>query len=122
MILQQIGSKRIQASALEKLLESIWKQALKDESIKPLCDPELTEGFDSLLKKFNPEESLSLTLETDITPTPKLRATTGLTSEAEPIKFEESKVDELIEQSRKQLATVIPVENRPAAHGDIAVL
>ena len=35
VILQQIGSKRIQASALEKLLEKVWKQALEDKSFKP---------------------------------------------------------------------------------------
>ncbi len=122
VILQQVGSKRIQASALEKLLESIWRQALKEESIEPLCDPELTGGFDNLLEKFNPDKKLSLTLETDITPIPVLKASKGLISEAESVNYDESKVDELIEQSRKQLATVIPVENRPAEQGDIAVL
>ena len=122
VILQQIGSKRIQASGLEKLLEAIWKQALKEESIEPLCDPELAGGFDSLLESFNTDKALKVTLETDVAPTPTLKATKGLTAEAEVIKFEKSKVDELIEQSRKQLATVLPVENRSAAHGDIAVV
>ncbi|KGG14568.1 MULTISPECIES: trigger factor [unclassified Prochlorococcus] len=122
VILQQIGSKRIQASALEKLLEKVWKEALKDQTIEPLCEPELTGGFESLLETFNPDKSLKLTLETDITPTPKLKASKGLTAEAESISFDKSKVDELIEQSRKQLATIIPVENRPASQGDIAVV
>lgn len=122
VILQQIGSKRIQASGLEKLLEAIWKQALKEESIEPLCDPELAGGFDSLLESFNTDKALKVTLETDVAPTPTLKATKGLTAEAEVIKFEKSKVDELIEQSRKQLATVLPVEKRSAAHGDIAVV
>ncbi|AAQ00859.1 MULTISPECIES: trigger factor [Prochlorococcus] len=122
VILQQIGSKRIQASALEKLLEKIWKQALKEESIEPLCEPELAGGFEPLLENFNPEQTLSVTLETDVAPIPKLKTTKGLTTEAEPITFDESKVDELIEESRKQLATVIPVENRPANHSDIAIL
>ncbi len=122
VILQQVGSKRIQASGLEKLLEAIWKQALKEESLEPLCDPELAGGFDSLLESFSTDKALNLTLETDVAPTPTLKATKGLTAEAEVIKFETSKVNELIEQSRKQLATVLPVENRSAAHGDIAVV
>ena len=122
VILQQIGSKRIQASGLEKLLEAIWKQALKEESIEPLCDPELAGGFDSLLESFSTDKALKLTLETDVAPTPTLKATKGLTAEAEVIKFEKSKVDELIEQSRKQLATVIPVEKRSAAHGDLSLI
>ena len=28
----------------------------------------------------------------------------------------------MIEQSRKQMATLVPVENRPAANGDVAVV
>ncbi len=122
VILQQVGTKRIQASALEKLLEKIWKEALKEKSIEALSDPELTGGFDTLLENFNPDKTLSITLETDVIPTPKLKTTKGLTAEVEVIKFDEGKVDELIEQSRKQLATVIPVEHRPAEQGDIAVL
>ncbi len=122
VILQQLGSKRINATAIEKLLEKIWKQALEDKSFKPLSEPELSEGFDALLEKFNTQKPLCLTLEADVPPSPKLKSTKGLTAEFEKINFEESKVDELIEQSRKQLATVVPVENRPAAKGDIAVL
>jgi len=122
VILQQIGTKRIQATALEKLLEKIWKQALEEKSFKPLSEPELTGGFDELLESFNPDKPLTLTLEADIPPSPKLKSTKGLIAESETITFKESKVDELIEESRKQLATVVPVENRPAAKGDIAVL
>ncbi len=122
VILQQLGSKRIQATALEKLLEKIWKQALEDKSFKPLSEPELSGGFDALLENFNTEKSLFIILEADIPPTPKLKLTKGLTAEYELITFQESKVDELIEQSRKQLATIVPVDNRPAAKGDIAVL
>ena len=33
-----------------------------------------------------------------------------------------TKVEELIQDSRKQLATLIPIENRPAKTGDIAVV
>ncbi len=122
VILQQLGSKRIQASALEKLLEKIWKQALKEESISPLSDPELSGGFDALLDNFSTDKTLTFTLETDVPPTPSLKTTKGLTAEVEVIKFEKNKVDELIEQSRKQLATLLPVEKRPAANGDIAVV
>ncbi len=122
VLLQQIGQKRIQASALETLLSKAWDQALKQESIKPLCEPELIGGFEKLLEKFNPEKNLTLTLATDITPIAKLNNTKGLSAEVEKISFDPKKVDELIEQSRKQLATVIPVENRNAAKGDIAVI
>jgi trigger factor len=38
------------------------------------------------------------------------------------VAYDPARVDELIEQSRKQLATLVPVEGRPAAGGDVAVV
>ena len=122
VLLQQIGPVRIRATALESLVDAVWREVLEQESIEPLCEPELSGGFDALLESFQPSEALTLTLETDVTPTPKLKATKGLQAEAEVVTFDPSKVDELIEQSRKQLATLVPVESRPAAIGDIAVV
>ena len=63
-----------------------------------------------------------LTLEADVAPTPTLKATKGLKAEFEPVVYDAAKVDSLLEDSRKQLATVVPVEGRAAEKGDIAVL
>ncbi len=122
VILQQIGVARIRATALEALIDGVWKEALKQESIEPLCEPELEGGFESLFDLFTPDSGLSLTLETDISPNPILKQTKGLKAEADAITFDPAKVDELIEESRKQLATLVPVENRKAKMGDVAVL
>ncbi len=122
VILQQIGTTRIKATALEALLETAWREAINQESIEPLCEPDINGGFEAVLENFNASKELSVTLETDIAPAPKLKSTKGLEAEAEVISFDPGKVDELIEQSRKQLATLIPVEDRPAAKGDIAVV
>ena len=122
VILQQIGTTRIQASALEKLLQKSWEEALEKENIEPLCEPILTNGFEDLLANFNPEKALKIILETDVAPSPTLKATKGLTAEAEKVTFDPKKIDDLIEQSRKQLATLVPVENRTAQMGDLAVV
>ncbi len=122
VIIQQIGEVRIKAHALEKLVESSWQEALAKESLKPLCAPELEGAYDELLKNFNVKESLNFTLITDVQPKPKLKAVSGLTAEAEPITFDPNKVEELIKQSQKQLSTLVPVENRAAAKGDVAVI
>merc|ERR1712072_1023177 len=58
----------------------------------------------------------------DITPIPTLKKSSGLTAEVENLIFDPKKVDELIEQSRAQLATKVPVTNRPAKKGDIALV
>jgi len=122
VVIQQLGVKRIQASALESLLQKVWTETLDQEGIEPLCEPELQDGFETMLENFNPEKILKLTLETDIAPTPTLKKSSGLTAEIETLIFDPKKVDELIEQSRLQLATKVPVSDRPAKKGDIALV
>ena len=122
VVIQQLGIKRIQASALESLLQKIWTEALDQEGIEPLCEPDLEDGFETILENFNPEKILTLKLETDIAPTPTLKKSSGLTAEVETLIFDPKKVDELIEQSRNQLATKIPVSDRAAKKGDIALV
>lgn len=122
VVIQQLGIKRIQASALESLLQKVWTEALDQEGIEPLCEPELEDGFENILENFNHEEILTLKLETDIAPTPTLKKSSGLTAEVENLIFDPKKVDELIEQSRAQLATKVPVNDRAAKKGDIALV
>ena len=74
------------------------------------------------MENFNPEKTLILKLETDITPIPTLKKSSGLTAEVENLIFDPKKVDELIEQSRAQLATKVPVSDRAAQKGDIALV
>ena len=122
VVIQQLGVKRIQASALESLLQKIWTETLDQEGIEPLCEPELEDGFETILANFNPEKILTLKLETDIAPVPTLKKSSGLTAEVETLTFDPKKVDELIEQSRSQLATKVPVSDRAAKKGDIALV
>ena len=122
VVIQQLGPTRIKATALESLVDSIWKDAIQQESLEPLSQPELSGGYEGLLDSFNPGEEFVLTLEADVAPTPTLKATKGLKAEFEPVVYDAAKVDSLLEDSRKQLATVVPVEGRAAEKGDIAVL
>ena len=122
VLVQQLGGLRIRATALENLVDGVWRDTIKQENLEPLSQPELSDGFDKLLDGFQPGEDLTFTLETDVAPTPKLKSTKGLKAEFEAVSYDASQVDAMIEDSRKQLATVVPVEGRAAAKGDIAVL
>ena len=122
VLLQQIGPLRIRATALESMVDGIWREAIEQEKIEALGQPDLTDGFEKLLDAFDPSKELTVTLETDVAPVPKLKSTKGLKAEAESVSFDASKVDEMIEQSRRQMATLVPVENRAAATGDVAVV
>ena len=122
VLLQQIGPLRIRATALEDLVDAAFRDAMEQEPVAAIGRPELSEGFEAVLERFEPGSALTITLELDVEPTPTLKATKGLKAEAEAVSFDPARVDELIEQSRKQLATLVPVEGRPAAGGDVAVL
>jgi len=122
VLIQRIGISQLYASALEKIIDKYWKEALQVESIAPLCEPELEDGFESLLARFNPEENLKLILKTDIEPKLKLKKTKGLKVEIQKNKFDPKSIDEELERSRNKLANIIPVDDRPAKMGDIAVI
>jgi trigger factor len=120
VLIQQLGALRIRATALEELVESVCRDALAQEQIAALGRPELQEGFEAVLDRFTPGSELVLTLEMDVEPSPTLKATKGLKAEATPVAFDPAKVEELLEQSRRQLAALVPVKGRPAAMGDVA--
>ena len=120
VLLQQIGPLRIRATALEDLVDGAFREALGQVEIAALGRPELSEGFETVLERFEPGEVLSFTLELDVQPTPTLRSTRGLKAEVETVSHDPARVDELIEQSRRQMATLVPVEGRAAASGDVA--
>ncbi len=122
VLLQQLGPLRVRATALEDLVEDACRDALAREDVAAIGRPELTEGFEEVLGRFEPGTDLTITLELDVEPSPSLKATKGLKAEAETISYNPARVEELIEQSRKQLATLVPVEERPACSGDVAVL
>ena len=122
VLVQQLGGVRIKATALEKLIDNAWRDAIKQESLEPISQPDLSSGFDGLLESFNPGDELTFTLEADVAPTPKLKSTKGLKAEYKAVAYDPSRVDSMIDDSRKQLATVVPVEGRAAQKGDIAVL
>ena len=122
VVVQQLGSLRIKATALENLIDGAWRDAIDQESIEPISQPDLPAGMEGLLETFQPGEEFTITLEADVAPQPSLKTTKGLKAEFEPVVYDAAKVDAMLEDSRKQLATVVPVEGRSAAKGDIAVL
>jgi trigger factor len=119
VLLNQIGSQRIRATALEELVDRVYRDALDQTGVQPLSRPELEEGFETLLSRFQPGQPLAFTLQIEVPPTPRLKRTRGLSADVKSLDFDPARVDDLIEQSRRRLATLVPVEGRPAAEGDV---
>ena len=122
VLLQQIGPLRVRATALEDLVDAVFRDALAQEAIPAIGQPELAGGFEALLERFAPGEELTLILELDVEPTPSLKLTKGLVAASEAVSYDPARVDEWIEQSRQKLASLVPVEGRPAQAGDVAVV
>ncbi len=66
VIFQQIGIARIKASALEKLIDRAWKEALVEESLTPISEAELKEELQTLVNRFIPDQNVTFTLEADV--------------------------------------------------------
>jgi trigger factor len=85
VLVQQLGPLRIRATALEDLVDSVFRDALQQAEIAAIGQPSVDGGFEALLERFEPGKDLSLTLELDVQPTPSLKSTKGLKAEAETV-------------------------------------
>ena len=80
------------------MVDGVWREAIEQEKIEALGQPDLADGFEKLLDAFDPSKELTVTLETDVAPVPKLKATKGLNAEAESVSYDPAKVEEMIEE------------------------
>ena len=122
ILLQRLGITRIKAAALEEILQDGVEKALKQEEIPAIGQPQLRTSFEELISNYEPGKPLTFLAAVDVEPEVNLLQYTGLTAKAEEIKYQSSRVDEVIEKEREQLATLIPVEGRAAQIGDVAVV
>jgi trigger factor len=120
VLLQRIGNERIKAAALEELIQKSLQDAIEQESIKALGQPNLRSNFEELLGQYNPGDTLTFSIAVDVPPSVELADYSSLSVKAEEIVYQPEKVDEFIEQRREQKADLVPVEDRTAQMGDVA--
>ncbi|MDB9524453.1 trigger factor [Oscillatoria sp. CS-180] len=122
VFLQRFGPTQIKAAALEELVQDSIEQAIKQESIDTIGNYQLVSEFEELIEQYTPGEVLTVKASVDVPPRVKLETYTGLTVQAEEVEYAESKVNEVLEQYRLNLATLVPIEDRAAKMGDVAVI
>lgn len=120
VLLQRIGNERIKAAALEELIQKSLQDAIEQESIEALGQPNLRSSFEELLGEYNPGDALTFSIAVDVPPSLELAEYTNLSVKAEEIVYQPEKVDDFIEQRREQKADLVPVEERAAEMGDVA--
>jgi trigger factor len=122
ILVQRFGSTRIKATAVEELIQDGIEEAIKQEKIEAIGQPQLRTSFDDLVNNYEPGQPLTFQAAVDVPPEVKLENYTGLHLKAEEVVYDPSKVDQVIEDNRKEMATLIPVEGRPAQIGDVAIV
>lgn len=122
ILLQRLGLPQIKAAALEELIQDGIEQAVKQESITAIGQPQLRSSFEELIQNYQPGQPLTISAAVDVEPEVNLVKYTDLQAKAEEVKYDPNRVDEVLDKERQQLATLIPVEGRAAQIGDVAVL
>jgi trigger factor len=122
VLLQRFGSSRIKATVVEDLIQDSLKKAIETEKIQTLGQFSLRSSFDELVEQFEPGSALTFAAAVDVPPEAKLGEYTGLTVQAEEIKYDPARVDGVLEDYQKRSATLVPVEGRAAERGDVAIV
>ncbi len=122
ILLQRLGTTRIKAAALEELVQDGIEKAVKQEAIQAIGQPQLRTSFEELINNYEPGKPLIFSAAVDVEPEVNLVQYTGLQAQAEEIKYDSTQVENVLNQEREGLATLIPVEGRAAQIGDVAVV
>ncbi len=122
ILIQRIGTLQLKAAALEDMLQKVIDQAVKQEDIDALGNYQLRSDFEKLLGDYEPGKALTVSASVDVPPRVTLSQYKGLSVQAEEIKPNAERVDETLESYRENMATLVPVEDRAAQEGDVAVV
>jgi trigger factor len=122
VLIQRFGATRLKATVIEELIEQSLKKAVEQEKIDAIGSFELRSSFEELVDRFEPGAALTFSAAVDVPPDVKLSQYTGLQVQAEEVKYDAERVDKVLENQRNQAATLVPVEERPAQIGDVAVV
>ncbi|MEH2137608.1 trigger factor [Nostoc sp.] len=122
ILLQRLGTTRIKAAALEELIQDGIEQAVKQEAIPAIGQPQLRSSFEDLIQNYEPGKPLTISAAVDVEPEVNLVQYTDLLFQAEEVKYDPEQVESTLDKERQELATLIPVEGRAAQIGDVAVV
>jgi trigger factor len=107
---------------LEELVQSAVDAAIKQEKIDAIGNYQLKSDFEALISQYEPNQGLTLQVSVDVPPRVTLKQYKELSVQAEEILPDLTQVDQTLERYQSNLATLVPVEDRPAEMGDVAVI
>lgn len=101
--------------AIEELFPEIYKECVLTQDIKPVGRPSVSDLV------INDDDSVTLTIETDLYPEVTLGQYKGLEVEKADAEVSESEIDAEIDRMAQNVARITTVD-RPAQDGDTAVI
>ncbi len=122
ILMQRIGKERIKGAVIEQLIQTGIKDAIEQESIDALGNYQLKSEFDNLIASFQPGEPFVFSATVDVPPSVELGDYHNLSVKAEESVYEPQTLEDHLEESRAKNADLVPIEDRPAAMGDVAIL
>lgn len=122
ILIQRLGSLSIKQAVVEELIQYGFQQAIKETEIAAIGNPQLRSSFEELVKQFEPGAPLTVSLTIDVEPEITLRQHQEFQVQAEEVPYDPAKVDNVLEDYRGRVATLVPVEERAAAMGDVAIV
>ena len=122
ILMQRIGKERIKGAVIEQLIQTGIKDAIKQESIEALGNYQLKSEFDNLIDSFQPGQPFVFSATLDVPPTVELGDYHNLNVKAEESVYEPQTLEDYLEENRAKHADLVPIEDRPAAMGDVAIL
>ncbi|MFM7715133.1 MAG: trigger factor, partial [Microcystis sp.] len=122
ILLQRLGTKAVKAAVIEELIENCLESALKQEGIESLGNPQLLSKFEDLIATYEPGKALTFSVSVDVAPTIILGDYENLSVTAEETVYDPESVENWFKERQEQLATLVPVEDRGAQLGDVAIV
>ncbi|HEY0772779.1 MAG TPA: trigger factor, partial [Nocardioidaceae bacterium] len=112
---RQIGRGPVLDEAINDALPKLYVQALQDNNIEPLAQPEID------ITKFEDNEALEFTAEVDVRPEITLPDLDGVEVTVDSVEVTDEDVDTQVKALRERFASLNEVE-REAAEGDFVVM
>jgi trigger factor len=122
VFLQRIGVPQFKAAVLEELVQNAVDKAITQEEIEAIGNYQLKTSFEELVLSYEPGQPITIQASVDVPPRVTLKQYKGLSVQAEEILPDPERVDATLSQYQNNLATLVPIEDRPAQAGDVAVI
>jgi trigger factor len=122
VLLQRLGVQSVKAAVLQELIEEILPQVIEQESLEVLGNYQLRSNFEELVAQYEPGKTIVFSAVVDVPPTVTLGDYLNLSVKAEETAYDAEEVENYLEKRRESQSTLVPVENRPAQMGDVAVI